>query len=124
MQNILKSHFVTVALALVFGFIGAATWSLTGLADARTKTYLLDNPQILPQMAEAFQAQQSEVQALLEAPFSTFLKEETIKKKTLHINQFTLKDVPHYEVKEKVIWGATAMIMSELVEVARQPAMR
>ena len=59
MQNTLKSHFVTVALALVFGFIGAATWSLTGLADARTKTYLLDNPQILPQMAEAFQAQQS-----------------------------------------------------------------
>ena len=71
-----------------------------------------------------FQAQQSEVQALLEAPFSTFLKEETIKKKTLHINQFTLKDVPYYEVKEKVIWGATAMMMSELVEVARQPAMR
>ncbi|MEO0339238.1 MAG: hypothetical protein AAF242_08480, partial [Bacteroidota bacterium] len=61
---------------------------------------------------------------LLEAPFSTFLKEETVKKKTLHINQFTLKDVPHYEVKEKVIWGATAMMMSELVEVARQPAMR
>lgn len=58
MQN-LKTQLVTVALALVFGFIGAAIWSVTGLADARTKTYLLDNPQLLPQMAEAYQAQQS-----------------------------------------------------------------
>ncbi len=71
-----------------------------------------------------FQAQESEVQALLETPFSTFLKEETIKRKTLHINQYTLRDVPHYEVKDKIIWGATAMMMSELVEVARQPALR
>jgi protein-disulfide isomerase len=46
-------------LALAFGFAGAALWSLTGLADARTKSYLLDNPQLLPEMAEAWQAQQS-----------------------------------------------------------------
>src|SRR3546814_833542 len=50
---------VTAALALAFGFAGAALWSLTGLADARTKSYLLDNPQLLPEMAEAWQAQQS-----------------------------------------------------------------
>lgn len=54
-----KSIFLTIALALVFGFLGAAAWSLTGLADARTKTYLLENPQLLPQMAEAYQEQQS-----------------------------------------------------------------
>ena len=53
MQNNMKSLTFTMALALVFGFIGAAIWSVTGLADARTKTYLLENPQILPQMAEA-----------------------------------------------------------------------
>lgn len=48
-----------MALALVFGFIGAAIWSVSGLADARTKSYLLGNPELLPQMAEAYQAQQS-----------------------------------------------------------------
>jgi protein-disulfide isomerase len=59
MQNNLRPQLITIALALVFGFIGAALWSVSGLADARTKTYLLDNPQLLPQMAEAYQAQQS-----------------------------------------------------------------
>ena len=59
MQNSLKPQIVTMALALVFGFIGAAIWSVTGLADARTKSYLLGNPELLPQMAEAYQAQQS-----------------------------------------------------------------
>lgn len=59
MQINMKSLTFTMALALVFGFIGAAIWSVTGLADARTKTYLLENPQILPQMAEAYQQQQS-----------------------------------------------------------------
>jgi len=59
MQNTLKPQVVTMALALVFGFIGAAIWSVSGLADARTKSYLLGNPELLPQMAEAYQAQQS-----------------------------------------------------------------
>src|SRR3546814_20336315 len=57
MQTSYRSLIVTAVLALVFGFAGAAVWSLTGLADARTKSYLLDNPQLLPEMAEAWQAQ-------------------------------------------------------------------
>lgn len=59
MQLTIRNLLVTAVLALVFGFAGAAVWSLTGLADARTKSYLLDNPQLLPEMAEAWQAKQS-----------------------------------------------------------------
>lgn len=59
MQTSYRSLIVTAVLALVFGFAGAAVWSLTGLADARTKSYLLDNPQLLPEMAEAWQTKQS-----------------------------------------------------------------
>ncbi len=55
----MKDLFFNSALALLFGFIGAAIWSYSGLADTRTKAYLMDNPQILPEMAEAYQAQEA-----------------------------------------------------------------
>jgi protein-disulfide isomerase len=46
-------------MALVFGFLGAALWSYSGLADNRTRAFLLDNPEMLPQMAEAYQSQEA-----------------------------------------------------------------
>lgn len=55
----MKDQLFTSAMALLCGFIGAAIWSYSGLADTRTKAYLLDNPQILPEMAEAYQAQEA-----------------------------------------------------------------
>lgn len=55
----LRHTLLTALLALVFGFLGAATWSYSGLADNRTRAFLMTNPDILPQMAEAYQAQES-----------------------------------------------------------------
>jgi protein-disulfide isomerase len=55
----LRHTLLTALLALVFGFLGAATWSYSGLADNRTRGFLMTNPDILPQMAEAYQAQES-----------------------------------------------------------------
>lgn len=55
----LKSQALTALLALACGFLGAAAWSYSGLADARTRTYLIENPDILPQMADAYQQQQA-----------------------------------------------------------------
>lgn len=54
-----KSHFLTALVALVAGFGGAALWSLSGLGDAQVRRYLLANPQLLPEMAEAFQQQEA-----------------------------------------------------------------
>ena len=48
---------LSAAVALVFGFLGAALWSWTGMADARIEKYLLSNPHILPKMADAYQKQ-------------------------------------------------------------------
>lgn len=55
----LRHTLLTALLALVFGFLGAAIWSYAGLADNRTRAFLVSNPDILPQMAEAYQAQES-----------------------------------------------------------------
>ncbi|BDI59877.1 DsbA family protein [Qipengyuania nanhaisediminis] len=59
MDNGLRSSLLTALLALVFGFLGAAAWSLTGLADNRTRSYLIENPTVLQDVAEALAQQQS-----------------------------------------------------------------
>lgn len=52
-------HFVTALIALIFGFAGAALWSFSGLGNSQTRDYLVANPEILPEMANAFQERQS-----------------------------------------------------------------
>jgi len=56
----LRNTLLTALTALVFGFLGAAIWSYAGLADNRTRSFLLDNPDMLPQMVEAYEAQEAE----------------------------------------------------------------
>lgn len=55
----LGATLLTALLALVFGFLGAALWSYTGLADNRTRAFLLTNPDMLPQMAQAYEEQEA-----------------------------------------------------------------
>ncbi|MEM7665299.1 MAG: DsbA family protein [Pseudomonadota bacterium] len=59
MASPLRNTLATAFMALVFGFLGAAIWSYSGLADNRTRAFLLDNPDMLPQMAEAYQTQEA-----------------------------------------------------------------
>lgn len=54
-----RSLFLTALVALLAGFGGAALWSLSGLGDRQVRQYLVANPDILPEMAEAFERQQS-----------------------------------------------------------------
>lgn len=56
----MKNHFLTALLALVFGFAGAALWSLSGLGNAQTRDYLVANPEVLPEMAGALQQRETE----------------------------------------------------------------
>lgn len=51
----MKNHLLTALIALAAGFGGAAAWSLSGLGHTQTRAYLVENPEILPEMAEAFQ---------------------------------------------------------------------
>ena len=55
METNFKHTLLTALLALTFGFLGAAVWSYAGLADNRTRTYLLDNPALLEDMSIALQ---------------------------------------------------------------------
>jgi 8-oxo-dGTP pyrophosphatase MutT (NUDIX family) len=68
--------------------------------------------------APDFKPQMSEVKEIIEIPVldllnPTFRKFSTIE---LHKN-VVLNDVPCFYIREKIIWGATAMIISEIVDV-------
>ncbi len=55
-----RSYAIVAALALLFGFAGAALWSLSGLGDRQTRGYLLEHPELLAEMADRYQAKQAE----------------------------------------------------------------
>ncbi len=65
---------VTIAIALVAGFLGAAAWDYAGLGPDRTREALLANPEILPEAMQELQRRDmvARIEPLrdeLEAPF-------------------------------------------------------
>lgn len=59
MNSTVTQNLAYALMALVFGFLGAALWSFSGLADNRTREFLISNPEVLPLMAEAYQEQEA-----------------------------------------------------------------
>ncbi|MGB3740006.1 MAG: DsbA family protein [Pontixanthobacter sp.] len=55
----MRHYLLTAVIALIAGFGGAALWSASGLGHDGTRAYLLDNPQILPDMAANYEAAQT-----------------------------------------------------------------
>ncbi|ANY19086.1 DSBA-like thioredoxin domain protein [Tsuneonella dongtanensis] len=58
-MNRLLSFLPTALVALVFGFLGAWAFALSGLGGEATRAWLLAHPEILPEMAEAYQANEA-----------------------------------------------------------------
>lgn len=66
-----------------------------------------------------FMRQESEVKSILEVPFGTFFTESVRKEKDIRVGKnITLPRVPYFDVEGHVVWGATAMMLSELIAVA------
>lgn len=65
-----------------------------------------------------FKPQVSEVKSILEIPFQHFQnpKNEGITTVTVG-NNLVMKDIPYFDVEGKTLWGATAMMLSELLEI-------
>ncbi len=67
-------------------------------------------PQFIPETKE--------VHDIIEVPFRKFLEPSVIKQTSILVSdKVTLNQVPYFDIEGKVIWGATAMIMSELLTV-------
>jgi 8-oxo-dGTP pyrophosphatase MutT (NUDIX family) len=64
----------------------------------------------------AFSPEPAEVAEIIETDICFLFDDQKLKSKTLHINGFKI-EAPYFDVNGHVIWGATAMILSELKEV-------
>jgi len=65
---------VTIVLAVLGGFAGAAAWDFSGLGGHATRDYLLAHPEVLPEAISRYQvtqrqAQLAPVRGQLETPF-------------------------------------------------------
>lgn len=67
-----------------------------------------------------FRPQESEVNDILEVPVEELIHPGNLKYKDLTIREgFTIPNVPYFDLLGKTVWGATAMMLSELVELIR-----
>jgi 8-oxo-dGTP pyrophosphatase MutT (NUDIX family) len=64
-----------------------------------------------------YQRQITEVKHILEAPLSMLTNPENQKRKDIHVRGMYLPDVPYFDVYGKAVWGATAMMLAEFLEL-------
>ncbi len=67
-----------------------------------------------------FIAQEEEVEALIEVDLDHFMDDSIIITKTLTTSYANDLDVPAYLINNHVVWGATAMMLSEVREMLKQ----
>ncbi len=66
-----------------------------------------------------FVAQEDEVEALIEVPLTHFMDDSVIITKRLTTSYATNIEVPAFNLNEHVVWGATAMMLSEVREMLK-----
>jgi len=68
--------------------------------------------------APLFALDRSEVSSVIRAPLSQFTIPQKIRLKDLQMpNGVVFTDIPGFQIGEHFVWGATAMIMSECIEI-------
>lgn len=72
------------------------------------------------QQEPVFEPQPTEVSAVIEVPLDTLINERFRAVKEIPVRGGLLKDVPCFEIEDKVVWGATAMMMSEFAEILKE----
>ena len=64
-----------------------------------------------------YERQITEVKHVIEAPIHVLQNAENHKRKDMTTTRLELKNVPYFDVNGKIVWGATAMMLSELLEI-------
>lgn len=67
--------------------------------------------------APKFTLQESEVKSIIEVPMNHFTKPQNKLLADIKTRDITLQNTPYYDLYGQKLWGATAMIMSELEHV-------
>ncbi|MBK8670662.1 MAG: CoA pyrophosphatase [Saprospiraceae bacterium] len=67
-----------------------------------------------------FSRQESEVQNIIEVPVMHFIKAKNKGFADIEIRDIVLKNTPYYDVNGHKLWGATAMMISELEHIIKE----
>lgn len=67
-----------------------------------------------------FKIQETEVEALVEVLFSDFMNDKNLIYQNLNTSYAKNIDVPAFKLNGYTVWGATAMMLSEIKELLRQ----
>ena len=68
-----------------------------------------------------FIRQEREVAEVVEVALADLIAPQSLKYKSMQFREnYTVKNVPYFDVNNKVVWGATGMMLSEFVEVINQ----
>jgi 8-oxo-dGTP pyrophosphatase MutT (NUDIX family) len=66
------------------------------------------------QHTPSFEAQETEVEDLIPVPLSEFLSDEVVITQRLTTSYMDEVEVPAYMLQGHIVWGATAMMLSEV----------
>ncbi|PTM06649.1 MAG: coenzyme A pyrophosphatase [Bacteroidetes bacterium] len=66
-----------------------------------------------------FVKQDDEVEAIIEVPLSHFLDDSIVVTKSVATSYTVKIDVPAYELNGHIVWGATAMMLSEVKDILK-----
>lgn len=67
-----------------------------------------------------FVKQDSEVEAIIEVPLPHFLDENIVVNKTVKTSYSIEVEVPAFKLNGHIVWGATAMMLSEIKDLLKQ----
>jgi 8-oxo-dGTP pyrophosphatase MutT (NUDIX family) len=67
-----------------------------------------------------FIKQDEEVEDVIEVPLTQFLDDAIVVTKSVETSYTTKIDVPAYELNGYIVWGATAMMLSEIKDLLKQ----
>ncbi len=67
-----------------------------------------------------FIPEEKEVDSILLPSLKSILNPEIKKEKKFHFSSNTVLDTPYFDIQNEVVWGATAMMISELLHILRE----
>lgn len=74
--------------------------------------YISSTPEFIPEPAE--------VDMIIEMPVSSLLDDSFIVNTTMKTSYANMTNVPAFKIDEHIVWGATAMILSEIKETIKK----
>ena len=121
-KEITDTSLAACALRETFEEIGVAT-HLVQVIGALTPLYVpVSNFHVFPfvgflEKEPNWEKQPQEVSEIIPIPINHFFSEENKGTTTVNGKGFYLENMPYFDVNGKVVWGATAMILSEFSEI-------